>query len=183
MLFQITLCLHPTEGPLSKKIDPIEFKLGTHHPDPPKVRCWGLLTGIISSSPSSSKLAVTENQLLCVRLGATGSIFALTVRLSLVPGRTMAANLSSSSESLYDEERFLGLEKKLGVDLEMALRTEGEGGVDDGAEEREVGADDADVALDVYPDRGFDDVPWSLPSASMSVVGGMRTAYRLCRFA
>lgn len=106
--------------------DLVEFRLGTHHPEPTKVRCWGLLTGIISSSPSSSKLAVTENQLLCVRLGATGSIFALTVRLSLVPGRTIAANLSSSSDSLYDEERFLGLEKlKLGVDLEIALRTDG----------------------------------------------------------
>lgn len=103
------------------------FRLGLNNPKPTFLRYCGLLTGIISSS--SSKLAATENQLLCVRLGPTGSILALTVRLSLVPGRaggTIDANLSSSSESLYDEERFRRLEKlKLGIDLENALRRDG----------------------------------------------------------
>ena len=43
---------------------------------------------------------------------------------------------------------------------ERAAEGLGEGGVDDGPEEGEVAADDADVAFDVDPDPGFEDVPW-----------------------
>ena len=43
---------------------------------------------------------------------------------------------------------------------ERAAEGRGEGGADDGPEEGEVAADDADVAFDVDPDPGFEDVPW-----------------------